>query len=144
MKTTIPQQLKEARIAREKNIDEISRVLNIRKQYLIALEEGNYDAIPGKVYVKGYFKLYTRYLGITIKPTQSNTMAVPPAPTYKIQIQKKYQIYLIMFSMLMLALTLILYQLLDTPRNTLTYYKNFMLAHCLLENNEASLTLDAG
>ena len=137
MKTTIPQQLKEARIASGKNIEEISQALNIRKQYLIALEEGNYEDLPGRVYARGYFKLYTRYLGITIKATQHHTMAIPPAPPYRIPIQKKYQIYLVMFSILMLALTMLLYQLLNTPHHTVTYYKNFMLADCL--QNEAGL-----
>ena len=56
--------LKQARIESGKTLEEISNSLKIRKQYLIALEEGDYDAIPGKVYVQGYLRLYTNYLGI--------------------------------------------------------------------------------
>jgi len=56
--------LKQARIESGKTLEEISNSLKIRKQYLIALEDEDYDVIPGKVYVQGYLRLYANYLGI--------------------------------------------------------------------------------
>ena len=50
--------LKEAREAAGYSIDYVADQLNIRKQYLLALEEGNYDIMPGKVYTEGYKKMY--------------------------------------------------------------------------------------
>jgi len=36
----------------------------IRKKYLVALEQENFDIIPGKVYVRGFLRNYARFLGI--------------------------------------------------------------------------------
>lgn len=36
----------------------------IRKKYLVALEEENFDIMPGKVYVRGFLRNYARFLGI--------------------------------------------------------------------------------
>lgn len=56
--------LKEARINAGYSIEDVSLKLNIRKQYLIDLEEENFEAIPGQIYVDGYIKLYSEFLGI--------------------------------------------------------------------------------
>ena len=55
-------ELKKARIAAKLSLDDVSRQLNIRKKYLIALEENNLSAIPGDAYISGYLKLYTKFL----------------------------------------------------------------------------------
>ena len=36
----------------------------IRKKYLVALEEENFDIMPGKVYVRGFLRNYARFLGV--------------------------------------------------------------------------------
>jgi cytoskeletal protein RodZ len=56
--------LKERREARGISLIEVEKDLKIRKKYLQALEEGNVDAIPGKTYIIGYLRNYSRYLGI--------------------------------------------------------------------------------
>jgi cytoskeletal protein RodZ len=43
--------LKQARIDSGKTLQQISSDLKIRKQYLIALEEENFDILPGEVYI---------------------------------------------------------------------------------------------
>ena len=55
-------ELKKARIATKLSLDDVSRQLNIRKKYLIALEENNLSAIPGDAYINGYLKLYAKFL----------------------------------------------------------------------------------
>ena len=56
--------LRERREARGISLIEIEKDLKIRKKYLQALEEGNIDVIPGKTYLVGYLRNYSKYLGI--------------------------------------------------------------------------------
>lgn len=56
--------LKQARIDAQLSIEEVSRRLNIRKHYLIALEEENLNEIPASVYAQGYRKMYEKLLGL--------------------------------------------------------------------------------
>ena len=56
--------LKERREARGISLIEVEKDLKIRKKYLQALEEGNVEAIPGKTYLIGYLRNYSKYLGI--------------------------------------------------------------------------------
>jgi len=56
--------LRERREARGISLIEVEKDLKIRKKYLQALEEGKIDAIPGKAYLIGYLRNYSKYLGI--------------------------------------------------------------------------------
>ncbi|MCC8368907.1 helix-turn-helix domain-containing protein [Rickettsia endosymbiont of Polydrusus tereticollis] len=56
--------LKKARLDSGKTLQQVSSDLKIRKKYLVALEEENFELLPGEVYVKGYLKLYLDYLNI--------------------------------------------------------------------------------
>lgn len=56
--------LKERREARGISLSEVEKDLKIRKKYLLALEEDNVDIIPGKAYIIGYLRNYSKYLGI--------------------------------------------------------------------------------
>ena len=56
--------LRERREASGISLIEIEKDLKIRKKYLQALEEGNIDIIPGKTYLIGYLRNYSKYLGI--------------------------------------------------------------------------------
>ena len=56
--------LRERREARGISLIEVEKDLRIRKKYLQALEEGNIDAIPGKTYLIGYLRNYSKYLSI--------------------------------------------------------------------------------
>ena len=56
--------LRERREAKGISLTEVEKDLKIRKKYLQALEEGNVNAIPGKTYIVGYLKNYSKYLDI--------------------------------------------------------------------------------
>ncbi len=56
--------LRERREASGISLIEVEKDLKIRKKYLQALEEGNIDVIPGKTYLIGYLRNYSKYLGI--------------------------------------------------------------------------------
>jgi cytoskeletal protein RodZ len=50
--------LKDAREAKGYSLDDLQRVTKIQKRYLVGIEEGNYDMMPGKFYVRAFIKQY--------------------------------------------------------------------------------------
>lgn len=103
-------QLKEARIHAGYSIDEVAKKLNIRKQYLQALEEEDYHILPGQVYIDGYKKLYAKYLCLSLEVTSKSLKEqrfFHNRQVYKEKIGK----YLIAISILMLVLIVTIYQL---------------------------------
>ncbi|MDR1337815.1 MAG: DUF4115 domain-containing protein [Rickettsiales bacterium] len=63
---TAAQMLYEARTAgrRKREISTISRLLCIREEYLVALENGDYHMIPEVVYILGFARNYAMELGL--------------------------------------------------------------------------------
>ena len=47
-----------------RTLTEVSKAVYIKTKYLSALEEENFAAIPGEVYVKGFIRAYASYLGM--------------------------------------------------------------------------------
>lgn len=60
----IGRELSEARVRRGETLDEVAAVLRIRREYLAALEEGNWSGMPGEVYGEGFLRSYARYLDL--------------------------------------------------------------------------------
>lgn len=56
--------LKKARIAQNKKIPAVSRELKISENYLEALEAGNVEGMPERVYTLGFVRTYATYLGL--------------------------------------------------------------------------------
>ncbi|NLW56755.1 MAG: helix-turn-helix domain-containing protein [Firmicutes bacterium] len=56
--------LKAAREAKGLSLEEIRMITKIRVQQLKALEEGEFDRLPGEVYVKGFLVNYARAVGL--------------------------------------------------------------------------------
>jgi hypothetical protein len=56
--------LREARLRQGLEIPRIEADTKIRGKYLKALEEEQFDALPGDTYVKGFLKTYADYLGL--------------------------------------------------------------------------------
>ncbi len=55
-------QLKEARIQAKCSLQEIADKLRIRKLYLEAIENGDWNVIPSETYARGYIKIYCNFL----------------------------------------------------------------------------------
>ena len=79
--------LQETRETAKISLEDAEASLRIRKEYLIALESGNFNLLPGTTYVSGFLKSYTQYLGLNINqslmhvvPSNSNS----PNPNEKI------------------------------------------------------------
>ncbi|MBW3113801.1 MULTISPECIES: helix-turn-helix domain-containing protein [Bacillaceae] len=62
--TELGNRLKEAREAKSYSLDDLQRITKIQKRYLIGIEEGNYDAMPGKFYVRAFIKQYCEAVGL--------------------------------------------------------------------------------
>ena len=72
--------LQEARETAKISLEDAEASLRIKKDYLIALESGNFNLLPGTTYVSGFLKSYTQYLGLNINqslmhivPSNSNS-----------------------------------------------------------------------
>ena len=56
--------LRTERVTQGRTLTEVSKAVYIKTKYLSALEEENFAAIPGEVYVKGFIRAYASYLGM--------------------------------------------------------------------------------
>ena len=56
--------LREARVLLRRSLPEVARDLRIRHVYLLAIEEGRLDDLPGAAYRTGFLRAYGNYLGL--------------------------------------------------------------------------------
>ncbi len=59
--------LRRARENRQLTLEEAEKQLRIRQRYLQALENGDYDALPGPVQARGFLRNYARFLGLPVE-----------------------------------------------------------------------------
>ncbi len=78
IKNNLGDSLKIARLKKKLSLSKISRLLNIKEQYLIALEEENFNDLPINLYAKNYLKDYAQFLDLDaeklIKKSPFNTI----------------------------------------------------------------------
>lgn len=131
--------LKEARLNAGYSIEDISLKLNIRKQYLIDLEEEDFEAIPGQIYVEGYTKLYAEFLGIErpVIGKNSNTKPIKKAKSkLKVKIKKKLsQKYFVLSSILLLIVIFVNYNYIKHKGNASSYNSGAYFSDHSNENN---------
>src|SRR5919202_399407 len=60
----IGERLREARMRQRIDVSEVERVTKIRAKYLRALENEEFDLLPGPTFVKSFLKTYSDYLGL--------------------------------------------------------------------------------
>ncbi|MAI12898.1 MAG: hypothetical protein CMM15_02685 [Rhodospirillaceae bacterium] len=58
--------LRETRETAKISLEDAEASLRIKKEYLVALESGDFNLLPGTTYVSGFLKSYTQYLGLNI------------------------------------------------------------------------------
>ena len=95
--------LKAEREKRSLSLEEISANLKISQAYLRALEEEKYEQIPGEVFVKGYIRLYSRFLGLdgnyilSLLPGETKPMETEEKPPLdkKKPLPRSWHLYLI-------------------------------------------------
>ena len=82
-RTGIGPVLREARLRQGKSIEEASRETRIRSEYLQALERESYETFEGDVYIRGFLRTYSAYLGLDADRVlvEFNEHFGPPTPT---------------------------------------------------------------
>ncbi|MCX4080141.1 helix-turn-helix domain-containing protein [Rickettsia rhipicephali] len=103
--------LKQIRLDSGKTLNQVSSDLKIRKKYLVALEEDDFNVLPGEVYVRGYLKLYLDYLNVKdrnaeqIEATKQEKLLNNKRATVLINYKRKKQLVLI--SIIMLSIIIV-------------------------------------
>lgn len=64
MDTGIGATLREARKRRKLDLEEVETAIKIRMRYLQAMENEEWDALPGGAYTRGFVRTYAIYLGL--------------------------------------------------------------------------------
>ena len=101
--------LKEAREQAGYTIEEVASKLNIRRQYLINLEEENYEGMPGQVYVDGYIRMYHEFLGLPLPKKQLKEINRTKIPTGKYTVSSKSRKITIIITVSLLVIVLFAY-----------------------------------
>lgn len=57
--------LKGARLGRGMELADVAELTHVRKEYLLALEEGNYEVLPEDVYSRNFLRLYGQAVGLS-------------------------------------------------------------------------------
>ena len=81
--------LREERDRQGLSIDDIEQGTSIRALYIEAIENGEYDKLPGEVYTRGFIKNYAKFLGLDgdafSKEFTAEVHGAPPAPVVEAQ-----------------------------------------------------------
>lgn len=64
MDTGIGATLREARNRRKLDLSEVEEAIKIRPRFLLALENEEWDVLPGGAYTRGFIRTYAAYLGL--------------------------------------------------------------------------------
>lgn len=64
---TLGERLEKLRLSQEISIENLAQNLQIRPSYIKALEKGNYESLPTKVYARGFISAYARYFNVDEK-----------------------------------------------------------------------------
>ena len=64
----IGSELRDARLDRGTELADVATALRIRRPYLEAIETGEFNQLPGRVYAVGFLRAYSEYLGLDSEP----------------------------------------------------------------------------
>jgi len=88
--TELGQKLREAREAKGLSLDQLQEMTKIQKRYLVSIEEGNYDALPGEFYVRGFIKQYAETVGLDPEAiAQEHFGRMPVTPTQDVPLRSQ-------------------------------------------------------
>jgi len=67
--------LRQARERRGDSIAEVAQALKLAPRQVDALERGDYEALPGPAFVRGFMRNYARYLNLDPEPLIADVTA---------------------------------------------------------------------
>lgn len=124
----IGQQLKEARISNAMTLEQIAEKTKLRKDQVLAIEEGDISKLPPGPYVKGFVKLYFKAVGLDfIDNTAAPTVDAPVTPRSKTKPMKRSSltidfkgiIFLVSFVAIISLAAYLTFSYFTSPRNTI-------------------------
>lgn len=71
--------LREARTERQLSVERVAAALHLSPRQILALEEDDYDSLPGPTYVRGYLRSYAHYVGLPVDPVLAAFNRLPAA-----------------------------------------------------------------
>lgn len=74
---TLGEKLRQARLNKNFQLEDLSKFLGIRREYLEALEENRYDLLPAGLYSKSFLKKYGLKLGFQTKDLKIELDSLP-------------------------------------------------------------------
>ncbi|PZP54225.1 MAG: hypothetical protein DI586_10170 [Micavibrio aeruginosavorus] len=114
--------LRRVRFQYNLSLAQVEENTRIKSIYLEALEVGDFERLPGKVYVTGFVKVYSDYLGldsdkmVQLLKRQTGHQVKPPAQIFPVatEEQKVPGLKVILISLALLVLTILVWKL-NTP-----------------------------
>ena len=89
------------------SLEEISIETNISKQYLEALESGDYSIFPADIFARGYFKQYAKFIGLEIPPPTKNDKKQDTETKVYINVNENFSLVFSIFVFLALMVGII-------------------------------------
>ncbi len=78
--TEIGEQLRAARESQQISLEQVEAETRIRLKFLVAMEAGDFDALPNPVVARGFLRSYATYLGLDPTPLLDALETVYPPP----------------------------------------------------------------
>lgn len=125
--------LKEAREKAGYTIEQVAKILKIRKQYVVDLEEENFSGIPGKIYVDGYTKIYHEFLGLELGDDNDHSVVMPLEAAKKGGLKQKL---ILLLSLAMLVAIVGIYSYLK--KNQVEYGSNDLIDNNVVYENRSN------
>lgn len=111
------ERLRDARIAAGISLDDAAEQTKISARQLSAIEEGDWTRLPAPVYVRGFIRIYARFLGISDPLPRTGEMPPATAPPRLTSRSARKRVYgkLIVPGLLLLSMVILSLFYDDTP-----------------------------
>lgn len=92
MSNGIGEKLRKARLEQGITFEDVVKDTKIRARFLQALEEEDWDVFPGQVYLKGFLRSYSKYLGLNDAELLEQLKEILPKEQEIINIPRKMEL----------------------------------------------------
>lgn len=87
-RSSVGEQLRQEREMRGLSIDEIAQTLKLGYRQVEALESGNWQALPGATFIRGFVRNYARFLQLDVAPLMAQLDEVVAKPVDNLATRK--------------------------------------------------------